>query len=160
MLRLVWSLSLCVHTVVFVPYLLLFFHRLRICDILVQIRYDTCNSAWYTLRGRLCAKLFMTFILNGLLHVFLRLANLTWRSSLFSTHRLLPFLNHGHSRWFSFIQEKNTLSLRKSVFGDPYEIRTRDAAVKGRSLNHLTNGPSGSDNWIRTNDTAGMNRML
>lgn len=55
---------------------------------------------------------------------------------------------------------KNTLSLGKSVFGDPYEIRTRDAAVKGRSLNHLTNGPSGSDNWIRTNDTAGMNRML
>ena len=25
--------------------------------------------------------------------------------------------------------------------GDPYEIRTRDTAVKGRCLNRLTNGP-------------------
>ena len=25
--------------------------------------------------------------------------------------------------------------------GDPYENRTRDAAVRGRSLNRLTNGP-------------------
>ena len=25
--------------------------------------------------------------------------------------------------------------------GDPYEIRTREAAVKGRCLNRLTNGP-------------------
>ena len=31
-----------------------------------------------------------------------------------------------------------------SLTGDPYEVRTRDAAVKGRSLNHLTNGPC----WI------------
>ena len=26
-------------------------------------------------------------------------------------------------------------------FGDPYENRTRDSAVKGRCLNRLTNGP-------------------
>ncbi len=32
--------------------------------------------------------------------------------------------------------------------GDPYGIRTHDAAVKGRSLNHLTNGPYGSGNLI------------
>ena len=27
------------------------------------------------------------------------------------------------------------------LFGDPYGIRTRVTAVKGRCLNHLTNGP-------------------
>ena len=56
--------------------------------------------------------------------------------------------------------------------GDPYETRTRVTAVKGRCLNHLTNGPYmpesifrcflafGSGDWIRTGDTSGMNRML
>ena len=44
--------------------------------------------------------------------------------------------------------------------GDPCENRTRDSAVKGRCLNLLTNGPFGSGSRIRTNDTAGMNRML
>ena len=35
------------------------------------------------------------------------------------------------------------IGMEQSPFrrGDPYEIRTRDAAVKGRSLNRLTNGP-------------------
>jgi hypothetical protein len=27
------------------------------------------------------------------------------------------------------------------IYGDPYGIRTRVTAVKGRCLNHLTNGP-------------------
>ena len=56
-------------------------------------------------------------------------------------------------------------------FGDPYGTRTHVTAVKGRCLNHLTNGPYkrrsqkaapffGSGTWIRTGDTAGMNRML
>ena len=61
--------------------------------------------------------------------------------------------------------------------GDPYGIRTHVTAVKGPCLNHLTNGPypipspkgahgtrvpwdGGSGTWIRTGDTAGMNRML
>ena len=59
--------------------------------------------------------------------------------------------------------------------GDPDGTRTRVAAVKGRSLNRLTTGPSdyiwkpssyarffinGSGTWIRTGDTTGMNRML
>ena len=58
-----------------------------------------------------------------------------------------------------------------SSFGDPYENRTRVTAVKGPCLNRLTNGPpvwktlggvicDGSGRWIRTADTAGMNRML
>ena len=56
--------------------------------------------------------------------------------------------------------------------GDPDGNRTRVTAVKGRCLSRLTTGPSaqdgepilldfyGSGTWIRTGDTAGMNRML
>ena len=44
-------------------------------------------------------------------------------------------------------------------FGDPYGTRTHVTAVKGRCLNHLTNGP-GSGNLIRTDDIPGMNRLL
>ncbi len=44
--------------------------------------------------------------------------------------------------------------------GDPYGNRTHVTAVKGRCLNRLTNGPYGSGNLTRTDDTPGMNRML
>ena len=44
--------------------------------------------------------------------------------------------------------------------GDPDEIRTRVTAVKGRCLRPLDHRAVGGCNWIRTNDTAGMNRML
>src|SRR5690554_6840160 len=41
--------------------------------------------------------------------------------------------------------------------GDPYGIRTRVTAVKGRCLNHLTNGPlrlnNGGERGIRTLET-------
>ena len=46
------------------------------------------------------------------------------------------------------------------LFGDPYGNRTHVTAVKGRCLNRLTNGPYGSGNLTRTDDTPGMNRML
>ena len=49
--------------------------------------------------------------------------------------------------------------VRYSYFGDPYGTRTHVTAVKGRCLNHLTNGP-GSGNLIRTDDNTGMNRVL
>ena len=45
-------------------------------------------------------------------------------------------------------------------FGDPYEIRTRVTAVKGRCLNRLTNGPDGSPSWTRTNDNSVNSRVL
>ena len=45
------------------------------------------------------------------------------------------------------------------IHGDPYGNRTHVTAVKGRCLNHLTNGP-GSGNLIRTDDIPGMNRLL
>ena len=48
---------------------------------------------------------------------------------------------------------------RDFFVGDPYGTRTHVTAVKGRCLNHLTNGP-GSGNLTRTDDTPGMNRML
>jgi hypothetical protein len=41
----------------------------------------------------------------------------------------------------------------KIDIGDPYGIRTRVTAVKGRCLNRLTNGPCpGASNRIRTDD--------
>ena len=56
------------------------------------------------------------------------------------------------------IIEKSTPK-RAFFIGDPYGTRTHVTAVKGRCLNHLTNGP-GSGNLTRTDDTPGMNRML
>ena len=38
-------------------------------------------------------------------------------------------------------QKKSAKSVDLTVFGDPYENRTRVTAVKGRCLNRLTNGP-------------------
>ena len=57
------------------------------------------------------------------------------------------------------------ISLQKALLtqcllhGDPYGTRTHVTAVKGRCLNHLTNG-LGSGNLIRTDDIPGMNRVL
>ena len=46
---------------------------------------------------------------------------------------------------------RRTVDLNES---DPYGIRTRVTAVKGRCLNHLTNGPvrNGASNRARTGD--------
>ena len=73
----------------------------------------------------------------------------------------------------NIIQKSHFCLVDKSgIFvGDPYGIRTHVTAVKGRCLNHLTNGPYkrrrflaaplfGSGTWIWTGDTPGMNRML
>ena len=38
-------------------------------------------------------------------------------------------------------KEGHLLKADALLFGDPYETRTRVTAVKGRCLNHLTNGP-------------------
>ena len=59
-------------------------------------------------------------------------------------------------------KNKNALTFVRAN-GDPDENRTRVTAVKGRCLSRLTTGPYkliGSDRWIRTIDTSGMNRML
>ena len=57
-------------------------------------------------------------------------------------------------------RNSNHLSMNAVSFGDPDEIRTRVTAVKGRCLRPLDHRAVGGCNWIRTNDTAGMNRML
>ena len=56
--------------------------------------------------------------------------------------------------------KKEQPSMDGCSFGDPYGNRTHVTAVKGRCLNRLTNGPYGSGNLTRTDDTPGMNRML
>ena len=61
--------------VVFVLYLLLFSYIFLFFLILVQILYDTGISTWNTQGGRLCDKLFMSFIRQILL-LFVWLANL------------------------------------------------------------------------------------
>ena len=45
-------------------------------------------------------------------------------------------------------------------FYDPYGIRTRVTAVKGRCLNRLTKGPNGSAGRIRTYDRSVNSRVL
>ena len=53
------------------------------------------------------------------------------------------------------------LILRGIVQYDPYGIRTRVTAVKGRCLNHLTNGPkNGSTGRTRTYDPLINSQML
>ena len=51
-----------------------------------------------------------------------------------------------HSGWGKKAEKRklaNSVSALSASYrtSDPYGIRTHDAAVKGRSLNHLTNGP-------------------
>ena len=69
---------------------------------------------------------------------------------------------------FPDTEEKNAAlslsnpSVKRRTFGDPYENRTRDSAVKGRCLNRLTNGPEGSEiyqNSLQRNDSGSGNRI-
>ena len=81
------------------------------------------------------------------------------------------FERSGSSRAGGAAPKKRESCSDSLFFGDPYGTRTHVTAVKGRCLNHLTNGPYerrsamrcalfGSGTWIRTGDTSGMNRML
>ena len=81
------------------------------------------------------------------------------------------FERSGSSRAGGAAPKKRESEQDSLFFGDPYGTRTHVTAVKGRCLNHLTNGPYkrrrrnvcapfGSGTWIRTGDTSGMNRML
>ena len=65
------------------------------------------------------------------------------------------------AQFLSILNKKPDLSGRqiRLLHGDPYGTRTHVTAVKGRCLNHLTNGP-GSGNLTRTDDNTGMNRVL
>ena len=45
-------------------------------------------------------------------------------------------------------------------FGDPYRIRTDVNGVRGRCLNHLTNGPFGAASGTRTRDPLIKSQLL
>ena len=57
-----------------------------------------------------------------------------------------------HSTFFLICQEKS--------FGDPYRIRTDVNGVRGRCLNHLTNGPFGPLSGTRTRDPLIKSQLL
>ena len=48
----------------------------------------------------------------------------------------------------------------KFLSGDPYESRTRVCGVRGRRLNHLTNGPFGAPSGTRTQDPLIKSQLL
>ena len=48
----------------------------------------------------------------------------------------------------------------KEDCGDPYRIRTDVNGVRGRCLNHLTNGPFGTPSGTRTLDTLIKSQVL
>ena len=50
--------------------------------------------------------------------------------------------------------------LRVIYFGDPYRIRTDVIGVRGRCLNHLTNGPFGPLSGTRTRDPLIKSQLL
>ena len=58
--------------------------------------------------------------------------------------------------------KKSASATEADSLDDPYGIRTRVTAVKGRCLNRLTNGPYiySSGGGDRTPDLTGMNRTL
>ena len=49
---------------------------------------------------------------------------------------------------------------RDYLTGDPYRIRTDVNGVRGRCLNHLTNGPSGPPSGTRTRDPLIKSQLL
>ena len=46
------------------------------------------------------------------------------------------------------------------LLGDPYRIRTDVNGVRGRCLNHLTNGPFGTPSGTRTQDPLIKSQLL
>ena len=52
------------------------------------------------------------------------------------------------------------LICQELFFGDPYRIRTDVNGVRGRCLNHLTNGPFGAPSGTRTRDPLIKSQLL
>ena len=77
-----------------------------------------------------------------------------WTLALINTNCRLLMLSQSQTydiRFFFLCQEKN---------GDPYRIRTDVNGVRGRCLNHLTNGPFGTPSGTRTLDTLIKSQVL
>ena len=72
-----------------------------------------------------------------------------------SAEEVCPFLYNTLSNSVPLLAE------RQGLFnGDPYRIRTDVNGVRGRCLNHLTNGPFGAASGTRTRDPLIKSQLL
>ena len=75
-----------------------------------------------------------------------------WTLALINTNCICTYWAQTYDiRFFFLCQEKS---------GDPYRIRTDVNGVRGRCLNHLTNGPFGTPSGTRTLDTLIKSQVL
>ena len=76
---------------------------------------------------------------------------------------VLNFCVRDGNRWTHMTINTNySLAFTSSLkeFGDPYRIRTDVNGVRGRCLNHLTNGPCGAPSGTRTRDPLIKSQLL
>ena len=72
---------------------------------------------------------------------------------------VLNFCVRDGNRWTHNPINTNYISFF-AKFGDPYRIRTDVNGVRGRCLNHLTNGPFGAPSGTRTRDPLIKSQLL
>ena len=115
--------------------------------------------------------------MNQLIHIHKKRAKLTLDSSVFallifpgshppsivSVHELNFCVRDGN-RWTLMTINTNYSIISKAFAfnknGDPYRIRTDVNGVRGRCLNHLTNGPFGAASGTRTRDPLIKSQLL
>ena len=80
--------------------------------------------------------------------------------SIVSVH-VLNFCVRDGNRWTHMTINTNyILAFTRFFIGDPYRIRTDVNGVRGRCLNHLTNGPFGTPSGTRTQDPLIKSQLL
>ena len=72
----------------------------------------------------------------------------------------LNFCVRDGNRWTLMTINTNYINAFKHFFGDPYRIRTDVNGVRGRCLNHLTNGPFGAASGTRPRDPLIKSQLL
>ena len=73
----------------------------------------------------------------------------------------LNFCVRDGNRWTLMTINTNYINAFKHfLLGDPYRIRTDVNGVRGRCLNHLTNGPFGAPSRTRTGDPLIKSQLL
>ena len=74
---------------------------------------------------------------------------------------VLNFCVRDGNRWTHMTINTNyVMAFTISFYGDPYRIRTDVNGVRGRCLNHLTNGPFGAPSGTRTRDPLIKSQLL
>ena len=83
------------------------------------------------------------------------------QTSIFGTDELNFRVRNGNG-WTLIVKSTNYLLLNFSQkgSGDPWESRTPVCGVRGRRLDHLTNGPFGTPSGTRTLDTLIKSQVL